>query len=162
MGSGFVDGAATWSSSLVVKDYFRFFGKRVDNSKQGCIVAGMETTTTATTARYAMYHIEWWNESNGLTVLMGALTAGRKHFTDGCHVYTKDVLPVTPDGYGEMDLVFSVGVADEAAYRKGIEAIRNAGYRVKTACYLDDRADIARGTSEQVWDYFDREIIGME
>ena len=94
---------------------------------------------------------------------MGVLNAGREYFSaDGCHVYTPDVLTLRADQYGEMDLVFAVAGSDVDAYWKGVEAVRNAGYRVKTACYLDDRADIARGTSEQMWAYFDGEIAEMD
>ena len=60
-----------------------------------------------------------------------------------------------------MDLYISIPVDTVFDYEWAVYAIREAGMRVKTAMFLGDRFDIATGTTDDVWAYFDREI-GME
>lgn len=74
---------------------------------------------------------------------------------DGCHVYNPSALSVTGDDMGEMDLCFSIPTSSDETFMEGVQAIREAGMRVKTAMYLGDRRDIATGTMGEMWAYFD-------
>lgn len=128
----------------------------VDILKLGAIVVGMETTTST---KFAFIHIEWWDARKGSDILWDVLKA--VNITDGCHVYNRDALAVTGAEFGEMDLYISIPVDTVFDYEWAVYAIREAGMRVKTAMFLGDRFDIATGTTDDVWAYFDREI-GME
>jgi hypothetical protein len=108
---------------------------------------------------YAFFEIEWWTpEADGREVLRSAMRAcGYRIIPDGCHVYTPDVLNYRPDGQGECSLWFSVQIRDGDAvvssnrYRKCVDAIRFAGWRVKTAGLLPD--DMARAEQRQFFDW---------
>ena len=108
---------------------------------------------TTTTAQYAFYHIEWWDTRTGQEVLFTALEA--MGATDGCHVYNHEALACEGDTYGEMDIFFSVPVASFDAYSDGVDAIRWAGLRVKTAMFLEGDKATATGTLDDVWRKWD-------
>ena len=110
----------------------------------------METTTTT---NFGFYHIEWWDGRTGQQVLFDALRATGS--IDGCHVYNPSALSVTGDDMGEMDLFFSIPTASDDTFMECVRAIREAGMRVKTAMYLGDRRDIATGSMDGLWAYFD-------
>ena len=118
----------------------------------------METLTETT--KYAFFHIEWWSDRSGSDVMaevMRALTTW--HNVDGCHVYNREALEIVPtrDG-GEADIFFSVHVTDIEDYGHMVDTIRANGFRVKTAAYLADRADVATGTMNGLWEWFDTDI----
>ena len=110
----------------------------------------METTTAT---KFGFYHIEWFDSRKGADVLWDVLNA--TDCTDGCHVYNRDALYVDGVEFGEMDLYISLPVMSQGDYEWMVYSIRQAGMRVKTAMYLGDRYDIATGTTEDVWRYFD-------
>ena len=95
--------------------------------------------------------------SDVMAEVMRALTTW--HNVDGCHVYNREALEIVPtrDG-GEADIFFSVHVTDIEDYGHMVDTIRANGFRVKTAAYLADRADVATGTMNGLWEWFDTDI----
>jgi hypothetical protein len=107
---------------------------------------------------HAFFEIEWCSPVAGRDVLLDVMRAcGYRVIPDGCHVYTPDELDYTPDGECECSLWFSVqirdgvGVVSSNRYRKCVDDIRFAGWRVKTAGMLPEQ--LARADQRQFFDW---------
>lgn len=90
-------------------------------------------------------HNEYWDERTGRDILMQAAKAADGLYTpESIHVYTPSVLDARGDEWGECSIWWSVNIPNSDDYTMNntmyaiVDAIRDAGIRVKDAGVMDD------------------------
>ena len=121
------------------------------------------TATATLTNTHAFIHLEWW--ADGVTGRELATSAIRVLVDadliapEAMHVYNTEALGYSPDGYGELDLYFSImlnpALDFDTAYRWAITELRSNGFRVKTAGPIP--AEMARTGHDEFFEWLCRD-----
>lgn len=102
---------------------------------------------------HAVFHIEWCKEGvTGRDVVLSCLKAmDDKVVPDGVHLFHPRAATYLNDGYCEDEIWFSVQLTPDS-FRPCVDAVRAAGWRVKTACG-DVPEAIANGKQRDMLDW---------